>query len=100
MWFNPRELQQQDAISCKSSECCESVSITSPTLAKLAAPPILKIEERDQILDWLKAIDESNAEAIAGVIRRCQEDIAVCNYFLGAAMSHRAASKESDTTVR
>lgn len=94
MWFNPRELQTQQHTpgdSCDFGDFSNNLSLKVAEIAKVATPSLLKSEERDLILSWFEAIGESNAEAIAGVIRRCQEDIAVRQYFLGVAMAHRAA---------
>ncbi|MBY0377262.1 MAG: hypothetical protein K2Q33_01695 [Gammaproteobacteria bacterium] len=43
-------------------------------------------------MNWLETIGETNAEAIAMVIRQCQEDTTVRDYFLGVAMARRTAN--------
>jgi hypothetical protein len=102
MWFNPRELQQQHTPGdlCDFSDFLNSPPLKVAEIAKVATPSLLKIEEREAILDWLESISETNAEAIAGVIRRCQEDSKVRNYFLGVAMAHKGGSTKSDDDRR
>ena len=99
MWFNPRELQipqHTPGDSCDFGDFSNYLPLKVAEIAKVAPPSLLKNEEREVILTWLDSIGESNAEIIARVIRRCQEDIAVRNYFLGIAMTLRIASGETD----
>lgn len=68
-------------------------------LTKLKTPS-LSFLEKECLHAWLSDIGETNAEAIARVIRQCQEDITVRNYFLGMAMAHRALRAESNDDRR
>jgi hypothetical protein len=95
MWFDPRELQKQYGAPCDFrdfSDFSNYLPLKVAEIAKVATPSFLKSKEREIILAWLEAIGERNAEAIAKVIRQCQEDVAAHNYFLGMAMAHKATS--------
>ena len=103
MWFNPRELQTQQhphGDSCDFGDFSSYEQLKVAEIAKVATPPLLKSEERDVIITWLNSIGETNAEAIASAIRRCQEDMAVRDYFLGVAMAHKTANMDIDDDRR
>ena len=79
--------QHNHGDSCDFGDFSNSTPLKVAEIAKVASPSLLENEERDAILSWLEVIGETNAEAISGVIRRCQEDMAVRKYFLGVAIS-------------
>jgi hypothetical protein len=73
-------------------------------IAKIAgiatSNPLLIQDEKVALLSWLVDIGETNAEAIARVIRRCQEDMAIRDYFLRVAMAHKTANTDFDDDRR
>jgi hypothetical protein len=61
----------------------------TPTIRQPSAP--LTAEGEDEILAWLRSIEETDLEIISEVLDCCQRDADVRNYFLGRAMEQRGA---------